>query len=113
MIKYYWEPGNGSRYDLFFGEAQGRYLLAWMRSGGSGGMAFAFSGGDYIHHTYLEEKMNLNSADAAGLLRFLAIMGHEVGMPDGDSYFPWAKLAVLRTLDGKGQLGEVEIEKRP
>ncbi len=111
MIKYYWEPGNGSRYDLFFGKAQGKYLLAWMRSGGSGGMAFAFSG-DYVHHTYLEEKMKLNSADAAGLLKFLEVMGHDVGMPPDEVYFPWHGTASLRVLDGKGQLEEVEIEKR-
>tara|TARA_R100000008_G_C3427899_1_gene88126 strand:+ start:267 stop:506 length:240 start_codon:yes stop_codon:yes gene_type:complete len=73
-----------------------------MRRGGSGGKAFIW--GDYLHHSYIEEKMSINSADANGVLLFLQHMGHEVGLPQGD-YFERCdptKTSSLRQVLGSG-----------
>lgn len=82
LQKYIWEPGNGTRYELFYGRVENTTLITWMRRGGSGGMAMAFSHNSYVHYTYLSEKMDVNAADAAGILKFLEKMGHDVGYPE-------------------------------
>ena len=85
MEQVIWEPGNGSRYDLLYGKdnSRGRYILAWMRSGGSGGTCIVWSAQSYLHYSYLCEKLNVNDADAAGIMTFLASKGHDVGFPEG------------------------------
>ena len=73
--RYEYCPGNGTRYCLLFGElAEGRYLLAWLMNGDSGGSCVTFGSG--IEESYLMEKMRIgNRTDANALLGFLRMMG--------------------------------------
>jgi hypothetical protein len=89
MKRYSWEPQNGTRYDLCYGQAAGRNLLVWLLRGGSGGIAFAFTNDSFIHYDYLIEKMKIGTADAAGILLFLQKMGHEVCLPTCPDDFGW------------------------
>jgi len=69
---YEWCPGNGTRYDILFGQVTPNwYLICWMRLGGSGGVAFRFEHGSHVHFSYIMEKMKINAADADGILCFL------------------------------------------
>ena len=88
MKRFAWEPGNGTRYDIVYGALVGtdKFLLSWMKFGGSGGVSIIFSGKDLLHHTYVEEKMGVNTADANGILAFVEAKGHLVGRSDGDDY---------------------------
>lgn len=77
METYVWEPGNSTRYELTFGRwHDGKLFLAWMSNAG-GGKFLVFDG--YLHHTYLQEKMSLNTADADAILQFLENRGCSVG----------------------------------
>mgnify|MGYP003144478604 CR=1 FL=1 len=77
-----WCPGNGTRYNLLYGKtSEGRYLIAWMKFGGSGGVCFSWNEGTHIHYDYIGEKMDLRRGDAAGILAFLETKGHEVILP--------------------------------
>ena len=90
MNRYVWEPGNGTRYDLVYGSVdEHRSMVVWLLKGGSGGTAIMFDSSHYLHHTYLEEKMAINSADAAAVLLFLENMGYEVGMPGWHGESDW------------------------
>jgi len=73
--RYEYCPGNGTRYCLLFGElAEGRYLLAWLMNGDSGGSCVTFGSG--IGAGYLMEKMRIgNRTDANALIGFLRMMG--------------------------------------
>ena len=82
MIRYEWCPGNGTRYDLFYDKKGDKAFIAWMRYGGSAGICMSFS--HFLHYTYVEEKMKINTADAVGILKFLQEMGHDVGYPPSD-----------------------------
>ena len=78
MKRYTFEPGNGTRYDLLFGEvAPGDgYLLVWLHRGGSGGSAFRFDGDAFVAAGYLAEKMSLRyGGDALALCAFLNEQG--------------------------------------
>jgi len=84
-----WQPGNGSRYDILYGEyinADGKpmFFVTWLRLGGSGGSTLSWDGLTLLHWSYLSEKMKVNEADAAGILSYLKkIRGHTVAMPEG------------------------------
>jgi hypothetical protein len=83
-----WQPDNGSRYDMLYGEyldSRGvpMFFVTWLRIGGSGGTTLSWSGGGLLHHSYISEKMKVNEADAAGILAYLKIQGHEISMPEG------------------------------
>ena len=96
MSRYIWEPGNSTRYDLFYHappRAEDKCLLVWLHKGGSGGTAIMFDG--FLHHTYIEEKMGINSTDAAALLLFLEHMGHSVGMPAVLNVGDWRRTSRL------------------
>ncbi len=81
MLNHYdWQPGNGTRYDLYYGKSGPKAFVSWMRRGGSGGTAMAFT--HYLHYSYAMEKLEINIADAVGILKFLEEMGHNVGYPD-------------------------------
>jgi hypothetical protein len=76
MMKFYeYEPGNGTRYALMFGETDktNEYMLVWLRNENVGGPAFrVMTHFGHIDQDYLMEKMRLdNGADAAALLGFL------------------------------------------
>jgi len=83
-----WQPGNGSRYDILYGEyinADGKpmFFVTWLRLGGSGGSTLSWDGLTLLHWSYLSEKMKVNEADAAGILSYLKkIHGHTVAMPE-------------------------------
>lgn len=84
LSRYDWQPGNGTRYDLFYGTTnRNRTLVSWMFRGGAGGKTLLFDG--YLHYTYIMEKMDIRIADAVGILMFLKEMGHEVGIPDSSA----------------------------
>ena len=81
MKRYYWEPGNGSRYDLVYGPVDDqRSMVLWLHNGGSGGSALMFDSDGYVHHTYLEEKMDVGAIDGEMICQFLSVMGHAVGI---------------------------------
>jgi hypothetical protein len=52
------------------------YLLAWLTE-----HRCMMLGDEFIHYSYVMEKMGCNEADAVGLLGFLERMGHRVGYP--------------------------------
>jgi hypothetical protein len=56
-----------------------------MRFGGAGGSSLVFT--DYLHYSYIMEKMNIGIADAAGILKFLEEMGHKVGYPEANAVY--------------------------
>ena len=86
LSRYDWQPGNGTRYDLFYGTTgKNRTLISWMHRGGAGGTTMVFDG--FLHYTYIMEKMNVRISDAAGILMFLKEMGHEVGLPDDETSY--------------------------
>lgn len=82
--RYDWQPGNGTRYDLLYGNVGSYSFVTWLARGGSAGSTMLFS--DFLHYTYMTEKMNINEADAAGILKFLEHKGHQVGYPAGDAF---------------------------
>lgn len=85
MKRYDWQPGNGTRYDLIYGEVGNKNLIGWMRQGGSGGCVMLFSA--FLHYSYVMEKMQIGIADAVGILKFLQHQGHEVGYPSLDTVY--------------------------
>ena len=99
MLNHYdWQPGNGTRYDLYYSRKGDRGFISWMRRGGAGGTAMTFT--HYLHYSYIMEKMEINIADAVGILKFLEEMGHDVGYPDPDRLFEGA--------NGKAQIKILE-----
>ena len=57
------QPGNGTRYDLWFSEvAEGKIMVSWAYRGGSGGTFMIVN--SPVHPSYVEEKMNICNADA-------------------------------------------------
>jgi hypothetical protein len=96
MIPIYdWQPGNGTNYKIAATliEAAGkdhpyssdRWLLCWMKHGGSGGVCMMFEPASYLSYNYMAEKMRLGSmADVAALLAFVDERKMAtVGMPPG------------------------------
>lgn len=94
LTSYRFEPGNGTSYDLLFGHTQddgvvwdGKVLLVWLYNGGSGGGVFRFDPDNFLHHSYLSEKLPLPYGglvgDVTALLVFLSGFGIEVGLPTG------------------------------
>lgn len=77
--RFDWQPGNGTRYDLIYGGGGEKSMIGWMRQGGSGGTVMLFT--DFLHYTYMMEKLGINIADAVGILKFLELQGHSVGYP--------------------------------
>ena len=88
MKRFTWEPGNGSRYDLVYGPLPGtnKFLLSWLLRGGSGGTCIVWNGADFLHHGYLEEKMDIVVSDAHAILLFIHSKGHDVGFPEGKEF---------------------------
>ncbi len=99
MLGHYdWQPGNGTRYDLYYGAAGKRTFVSWMRLGGAGGISMVFT--DYLHYTYMMEKMQINIADAVGILKFLEEMGHKVGYPEPGTVYENPKAdAFMKVMD--------------
>lgn len=83
--RFEWMPGNGTRYDLIYSGDGSTNLIAWMKFGGSGGRLMLFT--DFLHYSYIMEKMQVNIADAVGILKFLELQGHSVGYPSVDAIY--------------------------
>ena len=80
LESYTYEPGNGTRYDLLYGEAPRGYLLVWLHKSGSGGSAFRWRDHTTVAAGYLAEKMSIPAylgGDADALLAFLRLRGHD------------------------------------
>ena len=83
MTREFYEPGNGTRYDLIWGyvppyntqrigmPTDPVFMLTWMRSGGSGGVSMVAGPGSFTHETYVSEKMGVGQADAEVLAAFI------------------------------------------
>ncbi len=78
---YDWEPGNGTRYSLIYGKINESKFFLCLRLYGLGDRFMVISEPGYLHHTYIEEKLDTNTADAVAVLKFLDLMGHAVGYP--------------------------------
>ena len=77
MTREFYEPGNGTRYDILWGYVPGYnnkdhvFMLTWMRSGGSGGVSMVVGPSSFTHETYVSEKMGVGQADAQVLSAFI------------------------------------------
>jgi hypothetical protein len=104
MQRYQYQPGNGTNYDIMYGDnGPGRgYLFVWLKRGGSGGSAFRFDGGCFIHSGYLMEKMDLPErlmGDVWALCAFLNAQGHQAevgGYFDGNGQYIRPNMVELR-----------------
>ena len=95
--RYEWCPGNGTRYDLVYNHVGEKTMITWLNRGGSGGTTMLFS--HFLHHSYIQEKMKVNVADAVGILKFLERKGHSVGYPDGIVYEQCIGEPIINRLD--------------
>ena len=77
MNRKFYEPGNGTRYDLiwdWFPGYNGKdhvLMVTWMKRGGSGGVSMVVGEGSFAHETYVSEKMDVGEADAKALADFI------------------------------------------
>ena len=77
MKRYDYQPGNGSRYDLLYGNIEGtrRYAIVWLHLGGSGGTALQWEHFDDEPTPcpgYMARKMGINyQADAKAIAEFI------------------------------------------
>jgi hypothetical protein len=92
LDRWTWCPGNHTRYDLMYGcrktgephNRRSEFTLGYLNPMGRAGAMMIFSEPSYLHHTYIEEKLGVNTADAVGIMMFLEQMGHSVGYPDNE-----------------------------
>jgi hypothetical protein len=78
-IREPYEPGNGTRYDLFLVRpSEGNIVFGYLNAPG-GGRSMLINPDTIVHVSYLSEKLNVRSmADLAPLLRWLH--NHGVGV---------------------------------
>ena len=78
------EPGNGTLYEvgLVGTQENDRLVLVWLNAYPCG-KSFAFDVDNFLHFTYLMEKLDIRSeSDATALLAYLADKtGVDVGLP--------------------------------
>ena len=73
------EPGNGTRYDLLWGDCpdgndpDGPHLFfcTWLKNGGSGGVTVTHPIGGYCHFSYVAEKMEIGGEDAKAIAHLI------------------------------------------
>ena len=86
-MKFYdHQPGNGTRYLCYLGQAENdNWVLVWLHHGGSAGKAFVFdSNAGLLHYSYLMEKLGVNEADAAALMTLISrVTGRLCALPLG------------------------------
>ena len=88
LDRWTWCPGNHTPYDLIFGcrkagadhERRSEFIVSHVQTGRS----MIFSEPSYLHYSYIEEKLGVNTADAVGIMMFIELMGHEVGYPNDE-----------------------------
>ena len=78
MTREQLQPGNGTNYDIIYGKVpyqvgsevkMDRFMLTWMKYGGSGGVSVIVS--QWVHPTYVAEKMGVGYEDARVLAEFI------------------------------------------
>ena len=77
MKRYFYQPGNATRYDLVYGRIEGtkQYVLVWLNKGGSGGTALQWEHFDDMPSPdpgYIAGKMQLAfEGDAVAIAQFI------------------------------------------
>ena len=74
----FFEPGNGTRYELMYGETPNihdtngpdLFFCTWMKNGG-GGITVQHPSSGYCHFTYVSEKMGIGEEDAKAIAHFI------------------------------------------
>ena len=69
-----WQPGNGTRYLLAYGEVNGQWFVSWLKHSDVAGPSFKWQGSG-VDLDYMADKMNINIADAQGIATFLYTKG--------------------------------------
>ena len=69
-----WQPGNGTRYLLAYGEVNGNWFVSWLKRSDVAGPSFKWSGSS-VDLNYMADKMNINIADAQDIATFLYTKG--------------------------------------
>ena len=69
-----WQPGNGTRYLLAYGEVNGNWFVSWLKRSDVAGPSFKWSGSS-VDLNYMADKMNINIGDAMGIGTFLYTKG--------------------------------------
>lgn len=78
-----WQPGNGTRYEVYLFLTYERILISWWNKG-DGGRTMIKDTLNMFHYSYMLEKMNIGEADAAALLALFAQeTGIETVLPPG------------------------------
>lgn len=78
-----WQPGNGTRYEVYLFLSTDRILLAWWNKG-DGSRMMIKDQQTMFHYQYMLEKMAIGRADAAALLALFAQeTGIETVLPPG------------------------------
>jgi len=76
----FFEPGNGTRYELMYGKTPNIHNLdgpdlffcTWMKNGGTGGVTVMHPLKGYCHYSYVKEKMELHSSeDSKAIAHFI------------------------------------------
>ena len=69
-----WQPGNGTRYCLAYGEVNGHWFVSWLKHSDVAGPSFKWQGSG-VALDYMADKMDINIADAQGIATFLYTKG--------------------------------------
>ena len=69
-----WQPGNGTRYLLAYGEVNGHWFVSWLKRSDVAGPSFKWQGSG-VDLDYMADKMDINIADAQGIATFLYTKG--------------------------------------
>ena len=103
MKRYEWCPGNGTRYELLYGLVGGNTYITWMRFGGGSGVTSIVP--DFLHYTYLMEKMDISISDAVAILEFLNFNENKVGFPhDRENYERYIRSPKLKEMTTNGMI---------
>ena len=69
-----WQPGNGTRYLLAYGEANGQWFVSWLKRSDVAGPSFKWKGSG-VDLGYMAGKMGISIGDAMGIGTFLYTKG--------------------------------------
>ena len=77
-LRCVWQPGNGTRYVVYVTRIGVRKCIFALEHW----QTWMFANlGEYVHHSYIQEKLGLNKADAMAMEQFFN--------PEGDGYGEW------------------------
>lgn len=79
------QPGNGTRYELFFSPTgDGDFLVAWVASSRVGRCCAKFGLTETLHWSYAKEKLGRSGEDLCALMLAIhEVMGIEVVLEEG------------------------------